>query len=411
VIEAVQWIAADVVIPIGGIDQPIPNAQVATIGGLQTLQVLHRPFKGTQGLLKVAEDYLVGGVALLIAAPLMLLVALAIRLDSPGPALFRQARTGFNNQTFMIFKFRTMLVDPSDDGSVGTTRPDHPRITRVGGLLRRLSIDELPQLINLLPGINYSTDDPTGLLSSDFRMHGFDGNHVSFTVDGTPVNDTGNYAAYPGEYISGENTERVTVNIGQSEIDSPTASAIGGTINIVTKLPPTTMGFLASAQGGSSNYYRGFAEFDTGLIGPYDTRAYLSVNYTNSDKTRGLGSLNRRGVEGRVYQPLRDKDFVSVTATYTQERLYFYESSSLAQIAQFGRAIDYNTQWAIPTAIGGSADAVAGPSVNTAPGFELRITLESFAPTPTHPGHLTVAAAAAACCSWNSGEAYWLASF
>ena len=152
VIEAVQWIAADVVIPIGGIDQPIPNAQVATIGGLQTLQVLHRPFKGTQGLLKVAEDYLVGGVALLIASPLMLLVALAIRLDSPGPALFRQARTGFNNQTFMIFKFRTMLVDPSDDGSVGTTRPDHPRITRVGGLLRRLSIDELPQLLNVMRG-------------------------------------------------------------------------------------------------------------------------------------------------------------------------------------------------------------------------------------------------------------------
>jgi putative colanic acid biosynthesis UDP-glucose lipid carrier transferase len=113
---------------------------------------MHRPFKGTQGLLKVAEDIIIGSIALLVFGPLMLLAALAIRLDSPGPVLFRQARTGFNNQTFMIFKFRTMLVDPSDDGSVGTLHRDNPRITRVGRVLRRLSIDELPQLLNVMRG-------------------------------------------------------------------------------------------------------------------------------------------------------------------------------------------------------------------------------------------------------------------
>ena len=75
-----------------------------------------------------------------------------MRLDSPGPILFRQARTGFNNKTFMIFKFRTMTVDPDDDGSVGTRGRSDPRITKVGKILRNLSIDELPQLLNVLTG-------------------------------------------------------------------------------------------------------------------------------------------------------------------------------------------------------------------------------------------------------------------
>jgi putative colanic acid biosynthesis UDP-glucose lipid carrier transferase len=157
IIDQVQWIAADVVIPItadqqyGG-DGALPQAQVTTIGGVQTLQVMNRPFKGSQGLLKIAEDYVVGSLALLFFAPLMLLAVLAIRLDSPGPVLFRQARTGFNNKPFMIFKFRTMTVDPTDDGSVGTRQRDDPRITRVGRVLRALSIDELPQLLNVMRG-------------------------------------------------------------------------------------------------------------------------------------------------------------------------------------------------------------------------------------------------------------------
>jgi len=157
IIDEVQWIAADVVIPIAidhpeGTDTIIPNAQITMVGGVQTLQVMHRPFKGTQGLLKIAEDYLVGALALLFFAPLMLLAAVAIRLDSPGPILFRQARTGFNNKPFLICKFRTMTVDPNDDGSIGTLQRDHPRITRVGRVLRSLSIDELPQLLNVMRG-------------------------------------------------------------------------------------------------------------------------------------------------------------------------------------------------------------------------------------------------------------------
>jgi putative colanic acid biosynthesis UDP-glucose lipid carrier transferase len=151
-IEELHWIAADVVIPMDEIGIHPASARLATVAGVSTLEVLHRPLKGSLALLKIAEDYVIASIALVFAAPFMLLVALAIKLDSKGPVFFMQERTGFNTNSFWIYKFRTMTVDPTDDGSTGTMSRDNPRITRVGGILRRLSIDEIPQLINVLQG-------------------------------------------------------------------------------------------------------------------------------------------------------------------------------------------------------------------------------------------------------------------
>ncbi|MFL1463817.1 exopolysaccharide biosynthesis polyprenyl glycosylphosphotransferase [Roseococcus sp. DSY-14] len=150
--EKLQTVAADIVAPFD-LDAPAPpHVRLLGLAGLPSLQLMSRPFKGSEAVAKVVEDYVVAAVALVLASPVMLLAALAIRLDSPGPVLFRQPRTGFGGQTFHILKFRTMTVDPADDGSVGTRTRHDPRITRVGGLLRRLSLDELPQLINVLRG-------------------------------------------------------------------------------------------------------------------------------------------------------------------------------------------------------------------------------------------------------------------
>lgn len=151
-IEHLKWMAADVVIPIGDMGMRPGLARLTRIAGTSTLQVLHRPLRGSEALLKIVEDYIVAVAALAMAAPLMLLVALAIRLESDGPVFFRQDRTGFSNNNFRIYKFRTMTVDPADDGSVGTRNRNDPRFTRIGGMLRRLSIDELPQLFNVLCG-------------------------------------------------------------------------------------------------------------------------------------------------------------------------------------------------------------------------------------------------------------------
>jgi lipopolysaccharide/colanic/teichoic acid biosynthesis glycosyltransferase len=96
-------------------------------------------------------DCLAAGIGLLLVSPVLLAVAVAIRLDSPGPVLFRQKRVGRDERIFEILKFRSMVVDAPRLGSHSTAAND-PRITRVGRFIRRTSLDELPQLINVLKG-------------------------------------------------------------------------------------------------------------------------------------------------------------------------------------------------------------------------------------------------------------------
>jgi exopolysaccharide biosynthesis polyprenyl glycosylphosphotransferase len=111
-----------------------------------------RPISGLSALLKTISDYVLASLALVVAAVPMLLVALAVKLDSPGPVLFRQRRTGFNDQSFDVFKFRTMYAEATDYEAARQVRPGDPRVTRIGAILRRTSLDELPQLFNVLRG-------------------------------------------------------------------------------------------------------------------------------------------------------------------------------------------------------------------------------------------------------------------
>jgi len=89
---------------------------------------------------------------LVAVAPLMLVVAGAVKLSSPGPVFFRQMRYGFNNKSFEVFKFRTMRTHEESEDFLRQATEDDPRITAIGGFLRRTSLDELPQLINVLQG-------------------------------------------------------------------------------------------------------------------------------------------------------------------------------------------------------------------------------------------------------------------
>lgn len=107
--------------------------------------------RGWKVTLKRAMDIVGSAVGLVLLSPLMFLIALLIKIDSPGPALFSQERMGLDGKRFYMLKFRTMRVDAEKDGP-GWTRKDDPRRTRVGAILRRTNLDELPQLINVLLG-------------------------------------------------------------------------------------------------------------------------------------------------------------------------------------------------------------------------------------------------------------------
>ncbi len=128
-----------------------PGLQSARIGKARTLALRSAPLNPFQQALKRVFDVLLALTGLLILAPLLVLVGLLIKLDSPGPVFFRQRRRGFNQREFAIWKFRTMTT--MDDGAnIKQAVANDPRVTRVGRVLRRLNIDELPQLINVLLG-------------------------------------------------------------------------------------------------------------------------------------------------------------------------------------------------------------------------------------------------------------------
>jgi Undecaprenyl-phosphate glucose phosphotransferase len=137
-------------LPDGTVADVLTHPQV-TLGDAFAFELLREPLSIRERVLKRAMDIVVSSLGLLVLCPVMLIAAVLIRLDSPGPILFRQVRKGINGQPFRILKFRTMSV--MEDGAVvaQTTRQD-PRVTRTGHWLRRASIDELPQLLNVLLG-------------------------------------------------------------------------------------------------------------------------------------------------------------------------------------------------------------------------------------------------------------------
>jgi Undecaprenyl-phosphate glucose phosphotransferase len=130
------------------------------IGTVPVLDVFDKPLADWDVVMKWLFDKLVGGLMLLLAAPVMVVIALAIKLDSRGPVFFRQRRYGFNNEMIEVFKFRSMHAEQCDATASRLVSKGDPRVTRVGRWIRKASLDELPQLINVVLKGNLSLVGP-----------------------------------------------------------------------------------------------------------------------------------------------------------------------------------------------------------------------------------------------------------
>lgn len=148
-------------VPVGlapeSVGLKLPNEVINFVGdGLPVTMLADRPIRKWDAVIKKVEDLVLGGLITLMLLPLLAIVALLIKLDSPGPVLFKQRRHAWNNSEFFIYKFRTMRWEPDSAkaaaGTIQQTLRDDPRITRLGRFLRASSIDELPQLFNVLQG-------------------------------------------------------------------------------------------------------------------------------------------------------------------------------------------------------------------------------------------------------------------
>lgn len=158
-----------------------PRTTIRPVAGMPLLHVEHPELAGGRRLVKNVFDRVVAGLGLLLVSPLFLLIAVAVRVTSPGPAFFRQTRVGKDGRTFTIVKFRTMGVDAESrkvelasdiDGVLFKIKHD-PRVTRVGAFLRRHSLDELPQLVNVVKG-DMSLVGPRPPLPEEVARYGDD---------------------------------------------------------------------------------------------------------------------------------------------------------------------------------------------------------------------------------------------
>ena len=199
--------------------------------------------------------------------------------------------------------------------------------------------------INQIPGVNFTQSDAYGTSGGNIRIRGFDGNRVSVTFDGVPLNDSGNYAIFPNQFLDPELIEQINVNLGATDVDSPTASAAGGTVNFRSMIPTEDMNVLLDGSVGTFNFTRGFGMVNIGKFTPFGTKAWFAASKNTYDHWRGNGEINKWQINGRVYQPLGSSgDFVSIAGHYNQNRNNNYNNPNLSDLRTvFGTGMIPNT--------------------------------------------------------------------
>jgi Undecaprenyl-phosphate glucose phosphotransferase len=151
-LEALAVLPVNVKLSLDLQKPPVPIRGVDLLDDLPVFIFSERPISGWGRILKRGEDLVIGAAALIALGPLMLIIASFVKCSSPGPVLFRQMRCGFNDNRITILKFRTMHHSEVNDPAVTQARRNDPRVTWVGRFLRKTSLDELPQLLNVLRG-------------------------------------------------------------------------------------------------------------------------------------------------------------------------------------------------------------------------------------------------------------------
>lgn len=189
------------------------------------------------------------------------------------------------------------------------------------------------------PGINVSSDDSSGLSGFNFTMRGMSSDQVGVSLDGIPVNDSGNYNLYPNLLGDPENLGEVFATQGSSEIDAPHIGSSGGNIGLVTLRPEKDFGVFAKQTVGSNSLRKTFVRLNTGEFNGLSN--YISASHTEGDKWRGEGSLRADKVTLNSLFEDGEGNSLNAIINYHNQDNYNYLNPSKAQYKAYGRDFDY----------------------------------------------------------------------
>ena len=233
----------------------------------------------------------------------------------------------FEKDTIIITGTRTLDVG-------GIVAPDAPKAKAVVTqemIARSGPGQNVLDTLNVVPGVSFQNNDAYGNSGGTLTIRGFDSTRISYTLDGIQLNDSGNYNIYSNFSIDPELIEQVNVNLGSTDVDSPTASAVGGTVNQRTRNPGKEFGGRIMGTLGDFNYRRIFALVDTGEFTSMGTRAFIAGSMSKYDNPfNNYGKMDRKQVNAKIYQPLgANGDFVSVAGRFNRDRNNFFGSVPL----------------------------------------------------------------------------------
>lgn len=231
----------------------------------------------------------------------------------------------------------------TDRGVAGVITPD---TTKAKAVLTQAFIERqspgqtVNDIINQLPGVSFQNNDPFGSAGGKMSIRGFDNTRINQTFDGIPLNDSGNYALYSNQQLDPELIDQVNVNLGSTDVDSPTAAASGSTVNYRTRTPGEEFGVKVVGSAGDFNFFRIFGMVDTGVLTPWGTRAFISGSSATNDTVFSnvdqptfkahRGRINKKQFNGKIYQPIGDNgDFVALSGHYNENRNNFFGSVPL----------------------------------------------------------------------------------
>ncbi|MYL97359.1 TonB-dependent receptor [Novosphingobium sp. FGD1] len=233
-----------------------------------------------------------------------------------------------------------------DRGVAGVRIPDSPKAkVEIGReiIAAQRAGQSVNEIINLVPGVSFTNNDPWGSSGGSFTIRGFASDRISQTIDGIPLNDSGNYAVYTNQQIDPEVVDSINVNLGSTDVDSPTPAAVGGTVNIRTLVPSEEFGVITSMSygdiaaegsgGEDRSFQRFFAKVETGNLNSSGTRAWFSGAYARNGATfANYGKVEKKQFNGKIYQPIgAEGDFVSLAGHYNVNRNNFGGSPLNAQ--------------------------------------------------------------------------------